>query len=156
MQICSDPGVGVIKGGWHCGGDPNVPGSVQNAAVSAPSTLVVCVGMTAKIVATGGPTPAAATPFTWKSSDKSKADITSVSSVISGSSAKGEATIEGKAVGKTIVTVTYTCKLGGTASTDVEVNVIKVEIQSIDRIPPRKPMDVMVTTTPSPCRREFP
>ncbi|GEP42062.1 carboxypeptidase regulatory-like domain-containing protein [Brevifollis gellanilyticus] len=27
MQICSDPGVGVIKGGWHCGGNPSVSGN---------------------------------------------------------------------------------------------------------------------------------
>lgn len=26
-QICSDPGVGVIKGGWHCGGNPSVAGN---------------------------------------------------------------------------------------------------------------------------------
>src|SRR5262249_22973012 len=25
--IASDPGVGVLKAGWHCGGNPNVPGS---------------------------------------------------------------------------------------------------------------------------------
>ena len=28
--IASDPGVGIIKGGWHCGGDPSVIGTVAN------------------------------------------------------------------------------------------------------------------------------
>ncbi|MGB8989446.1 MAG: Ig-like domain-containing protein [Candidatus Sulfotelmatobacter sp.] len=28
--IASDPGVGVLKAGWHCGGDPNAAGSVAD------------------------------------------------------------------------------------------------------------------------------
>ena len=30
LVIASDPGVGIIKGGWHCGGDPAASGTVAN------------------------------------------------------------------------------------------------------------------------------
>jgi hypothetical protein len=30
--IASDPGVGVLKAGWHCGGDPNANGTVADCA----------------------------------------------------------------------------------------------------------------------------
>ena len=32
--IASDPGVGVLKAGWHCGGDPNPTGSAASLSVS--------------------------------------------------------------------------------------------------------------------------
>jgi Glucodextranase, domain B/Carboxypeptidase regulatory-like domain len=34
-MVASDPGVGIIKGGWHCGGNPNPTGTSCNLTVTA-------------------------------------------------------------------------------------------------------------------------
>jgi hypothetical protein len=33
MTIVSNPGVGIVKAGWHCGGDPDASGTVHNCPV---------------------------------------------------------------------------------------------------------------------------
>ena len=43
-MIESDPGVGIIKGGWHCGGDPQEVGGAENAHIDlldSPDHLVL-------------------------------------------------------------------------------------------------------------------
>lgn len=30
VSLCSDPGVGILKGGWHCGGNPSAAGTVAD------------------------------------------------------------------------------------------------------------------------------
>jgi hypothetical protein len=37
--VVSDPGVGIIKGGWHCGGNPNPTGTACTITVSAVATV---------------------------------------------------------------------------------------------------------------------
>jgi hypothetical protein len=41
--ITSDPGVGIIKGGWHCGGNPAASGTSANCGDCAKCTGVQCV-----------------------------------------------------------------------------------------------------------------
>jgi hypothetical protein len=41
--IQSDPGVGVVKAGWHCGGDPNTAGTVADCAVCNICNGTTCV-----------------------------------------------------------------------------------------------------------------
>jgi len=40
--ITSDPGVGVVKAGWHCGGDPNTTGSAGTCPVCQTCTGDSC------------------------------------------------------------------------------------------------------------------
>jgi Glucodextranase, domain B len=37
--VVSDPGVGIVKGGWHCGGNPNPTGSACTVSVTAVATV---------------------------------------------------------------------------------------------------------------------
>jgi hypothetical protein len=37
--VVSDPGVGIVKGGWHCGGNPNPTGTACTISVSAVATV---------------------------------------------------------------------------------------------------------------------
>lgn len=54
--IKSDPGVGVVKGGWHCGGNPSQSGSSGNLNLSvSPQTVTVKVGDTFTLTAQGSP-----------------------------------------------------------------------------------------------------
>ena len=57
--ITSDPGSGVIKAGWHCGGDPNTTGSAGTCP-----TCKKCEG--ASCVTDDGQTPPQATPTDCK------------------------------------------------------------------------------------------
>ncbi len=41
--IASDPGVGVLKAGWHCGGDPNAAGQVADCGSCKICNGVACV-----------------------------------------------------------------------------------------------------------------
>src|SRR5262249_29900322 len=41
--IASDPGVGVLKAGWHCGGDPNANGTVADCPTCKGCQGNVCV-----------------------------------------------------------------------------------------------------------------
>ena len=41
-QLVSDPGTGIIKGGWHCGGDPNSSGTVAKCPECARCDGRIC------------------------------------------------------------------------------------------------------------------
>ena len=58
--IRSDPGVGVLKAGWHCGGNPNQPGSGEavHVSITTPAPVKILKNKTATIAASGGPLPA--------------------------------------------------------------------------------------------------
>jgi len=43
MLVKSDPGVGVVKAGWHCGGNPTPTGSVNRCPECAPFSMVTQV-----------------------------------------------------------------------------------------------------------------
>jgi Glucodextranase, domain B/Carboxypeptidase regulatory-like domain len=53
--LVSDPGVGIVKGGWHGGGNPNPTGntSAVNVQISAPTRAVV--GEVVEVTASGTP-----------------------------------------------------------------------------------------------------
>lgn len=55
--IASDPGIGVMKAGWHCGGDPNTTGSSGSLGVTliADESVAGLVGSTLKFTAKGTP-----------------------------------------------------------------------------------------------------
>ena len=43
LVIRSDPGVGVLKAGWHCGGDPNSTGSAGTCPICSSCQGTLCV-----------------------------------------------------------------------------------------------------------------
>ena len=54
--IRSNPGVGVLKAGWHCGGNPNTSGSAASLSLSAsPTTLSGNPDDTFSVTANGSP-----------------------------------------------------------------------------------------------------
>lgn len=123
--VRSDPGVGIIKGGWHCGGNPQTTGGAENAHVEIVSPKPVAVERNtagALIAAIGGPQPGT---FSWTSSNSSIA-------AIQGSTSGSSVTITGIAPGTATVTTTFTCQSGAKATDTVEVNVVEVEIFEVN------------------------
>jgi len=56
LVIKSDPGVGILKAGWHCGGNPGSTGSAASLAVTlAAAANKVAVGATVNVIAKGTP-----------------------------------------------------------------------------------------------------
>lgn len=54
--IKSNPGVGVLKAGWHCGGNPNSSGSSGSLSVSlTPNPIKIDLGKTVNVTASGSP-----------------------------------------------------------------------------------------------------
>jgi hypothetical protein len=123
--IASDPGVGVLKAGWHCGGDPNSSGSAETVTVtlSAPK-VILGVGKTASITATGAPTPIGTPAYTWTSAASGTATVVAAA----GSQAHpNTATVTGVAAGKTTGSVTYRCQSGANATANFDISVVMVK-----------------------------
>src|SRR5947207_9203595 len=57
--IASNPGVGVLKAGWHCGGDPNQIGSGEavHIKITTPGPIILTTDVTATVASVGGPAP---------------------------------------------------------------------------------------------------
>lgn len=54
--ISSDPGVGVLKAGWHCGGDPNSSGTAADLSLTiSPAKAIAVLNKTVQVTANGGP-----------------------------------------------------------------------------------------------------
>lgn len=99
--IASNPGVGVLKAGWHCGGDPNKPGSgeIVHVKITTQKPVLVAKDKTTTIESTGGPLPGT---FSWKTSDASVA-------AINGSSSNSSVIVKGVSAGTAVLTVRFTC-----------------------------------------------
>ena len=123
LIIASDPGVGIIKGGWHCGGNPTSTGDAQPATVKITSQKPVNLGVdeTAVITASGGPSPGS---YSWTSSDPSTVEILPPTSGANVSSV----TVKLKKVGSATITVRYTCESGAFAEDTVKVGTAVVEM----------------------------
>lgn len=64
--ITSNPGVGILKGGWQCAGNPQPTGQCQpvNVTISPPEIFAV-VGQPEVFIATGSPLPTGSPAYTW-------------------------------------------------------------------------------------------
>jgi hypothetical protein len=118
--IASDPGGGVAKGGWHCGGNPQTTGGAEKVHVRVDDCAPDCGGTDIKIlrlepgengaiVATGGPDPGT---YTWRVTD---------SEALTLSGAGDSAQLTKNTAGPSKVTVRYTCRSGAWAEEDVLV-----------------------------------
>ena len=64
--IQSDPGVGILKGGWQCAGNPQPTGQCQNVFVNvSPPQLSLFIGETKQFSATGRPQPIGNPAYSW-------------------------------------------------------------------------------------------
>ena len=140
-QICSDPGSGVVRGGWHCGGNPQSVAATIKSKVSVDTEiLILCKGDAGKVIASGTPTPPHEVPppgpYDWKkdfttiptSIYPGDANITSTEfwdpiAKISTSTA----TITGTTAGRVHVNVRYRCKSAQwSASQQVKIEVVEL------------------------------
>ncbi len=152
LVVQSDPGVGVIKGGWHCGGDPSTPGGAEGTTVALEESdrvqvngrdgeIVLAVGEKAvEVVAIGKPAPGKQPeegsneplPFEWTNEDEAIVAVTLPP--VNETRADGEAELsrvklEGKAVGETTVRVKYVCDEENEDTAELTVTVVEPAIK---------------------------
>jgi hypothetical protein len=126
----SDPGVGVVEGGWHCGGNPSSSGGAENASVqiTSPKPQKVQKDKTVTLTATGGPSGGT---FEWTTD---RPDVVSFQGSTSGSSV----VIKALRANHAKVKVKYTCPSGATAEDEVQVrgNTADITVVAwVDRTP---------------------
>lgn len=125
--ITSNPGVGVLKAGWHCGGNPNQSGGAENVTVNVSKTNVtVGVGQTIDVTATGQPGPIGNPAYTWTSSDPTIATAP-FSPGNNSQTNPNVARITGVAAGTTTIKVIYKCQSGASATAQISVTVVQVD-----------------------------
>ena len=126
LLIRSDPGVGILKAGWHCGGTPNSTGSAASLSVSfAQPEYFVVVDGTKSVTANGRP-PIDGEYINWVVDDPNILELTTTPGCPNQPSCS--ATVKGKAPGTTQVRVTFICRTTQqqvTASATVKVVKIK-------------------------------
>lgn len=130
--IRSDPGFGVVKSGWMCGGNPQRNGSCQNTVVTIdPPRLTIQKGDTATLVATGSPPELGFPAYSWFSADSG---VASLEFPPGSGSQTSPNTIEvtGRELGETTAIVVYKTESEKTAVAQAEVAVVAVEIEVND------------------------
>ncbi len=130
--LSSDPGVGVIEGGWHCGGNPSTSGSAQTTTVTITSPKPQKIEKDKMVALTADGEPPGGT-YQWS---VDKTDVVTFPGGASG----GSVTISAAKANKATVTVSYTCPSGGSAQDTVAVNGMTQDILVVgwvDAGPPR-------------------
>ena len=124
--VQSDPGVGIIKGGWHCGGNPAASGNASCVKVSLKGPKYGKVGQLIPITATG--TPPGGTYFGWQVVDDpaDPNDDPSIASFTTQPSCSGQATctaqLKATKGGRVSVKVSYQGPGGGGSASNVTTN----------------------------------
>jgi hypothetical protein len=129
----SDPGVGIIKGGWHSGGPPLPAGGAENCdvrvtiycgpkcrEVDGPTPLVLVAGEEATLTAQGNPEPGT---YSWTSSAPGAVEIV-------GPSTQPSVRLRRRAPGRATLTVTFTCKSGASDDDSAEVIGARLDLDS--------------------------
>ena len=126
--IESEPGVGILKGGWHCGGNPQSSGSSATLSLTvSPTKVVALVDDTFTITANGNPPLDGVYGWQITGGDTDAVEFTSISACPNQPSC--QATLKAKKGGKTTVRVTFTCTTTGqSVSEDVEVIVLEADL----------------------------
>lgn len=132
--VRSDPGVGVVEGGWHCGGNPASSGGAENAHVSIGNSDPerVMISETVSVHASGGPEPGI---YAWSVEDSSVASIEGPSS---GPSVT-DATVRGQGSGTSKLRVTFTCESGASDTDEIDVEVPTKDVTVIAWVDPGPP-----------------
>lgn len=132
--IASNPGVGVLKAGWHCGGDPNSSGSSASLSVKLDQTKVVKkVGDQFNITASGSP-PQDGT-YTWEIISTQQGDDSSMATLTASPSCDGQptcvATVQIAKAGTATLRVHFKCKTTGKEVT-ADARLTAIEIKQSD------------------------
>jgi hypothetical protein len=114
--IRSSPGVGVIKAGWHCGGDPNSSGSSASLSVSvSPTNNEKSIGKEFTVTAYGSPPLDGS--YWWEVIATQPGDDASVATLVQSPSCSNQgtcaATVRGVKVGKATLRVHFVCNTTG-------------------------------------------
>ncbi len=125
--IRSDPGVGVLKAGWHCGGDPNSTGSTASLSLSvSPTDVTVAVGEQFDVTANGAP------PLDGSYQWTPASNTTSVSTPSCAGQGSCVGTFKGSTAGKNTLKVCFVCSTTGVSKCqDVNVTVVKIELKKL-------------------------
>ncbi|MEO8368069.1 MAG: choice-of-anchor X domain-containing protein [Candidatus Solibacter sp.] len=115
LAITSSPGSGVLKAGWHCGGNPAAAGGAQtvNVTIGTAGPIQLDINATGSASSTGTPSPGT---YSWSSSNPAVA-------VIVGASDSASVSFKGLTNGTAVLTVTYTCDSGASDSKSITVKV---------------------------------
>jgi hypothetical protein len=146
--IKSDPGVGVLKAGWHCGGDPNKTGSSASLAVTInPTKVVKAVGVEFKVTAAGTPPPDGdllKSSYTWEIISTQTGDDPSVAQIVQQPNCDEQPsctlTLKGIKGGTTTLRVHFKCKTTGkeaTADSRLTIFDLKGVLTAVDNFPSR-------------------
>ncbi len=127
--IASDPGVGVLKAGWHCGGNPNSNGSSGSLAVTLSSRAGPSVaGSIVELTANGTP-PLDGVYQMWQTIDDpaDPNDDPSVGQFVTTPSCPNQPTcvaqLKGVKFGRVTVRVSFVCTTTGVT---VNSNLVKI------------------------------
>ena len=127
--IVSNPGVGVLKAGWHCGGDPNTTGSTASLTLTAqPTKASVAAGDSFSVTAQGGP-PLDGT-YSWSVISTQAGDDPSAFNLVTAPDCTDQPTcvaqLTGVKPGTATLRITFTCTTtGASVTTDVRLTVAR-------------------------------
>ncbi|MGB0386948.1 MAG: hypothetical protein ACPGWR_19205 [Ardenticatenaceae bacterium] len=133
-MLVSDPGVGVVKAGWHCGGNPATTVGIAeevDVVINLPKRLNLRVGDSKNAQATGTPpnpgqlANGQTVKYEWVSSDPNVKILNQPGNLI-GTHPNNVIikVLSGATVGSNVtLTVTYTCPSGATDTAEISVRV---------------------------------
>jgi hypothetical protein len=124
--IRSDPGVGVLKAGWHCGGNPNQTGSTGSLSLSAsPTTLSGNLDDTFSVTARG--TPPLDGEYRWEIVATQAGDDTSIVQLTSAPTCASQpscvAQLKAIKGGQATLRVHFRCTTTGLEATPVDIRI---------------------------------
>ena len=133
LLIRSDPGVGILKAGWHCGGNPNSTGSAASLNLTANPTQVT-KGVNEQFSVTANGTPPLDAVYSWQVLATQAGDdagaVTLVSSPSCPNQASCTASIRGVRPGTATLRIRFRCTTtNAEVTTDVRITIYKVTIE---------------------------
>jgi hypothetical protein len=129
LIVSSDPGVGILKAGWHCGGNPNQTGGAASLAVTLSAPGTATAGSTVNAVANGTP-PQDGQYTNWEVIDDpaDPDDDPAVASFVTSPGCPGAgsctAQLKGNRIGIASIRVTFLCTTTGAS---VKSSIVKVK-----------------------------
>jgi hypothetical protein len=134
LLIRSDPGVGILKAGWHCGGDPNSTGQAASLSVSInPTKFVKGVDNQFNVTANGRP-PLDGT-YSWQILATQPGDDATAAQLVQSPACNNQpsctAVVKGIKGGKATIRVRFRCTTTG-AEVTADARLIIVKVDRID------------------------
>ncbi|HWF08832.1 MAG TPA: choice-of-anchor X domain-containing protein [Bryobacteraceae bacterium] len=131
--IASDPGVGVLKAGWHCGGDPNTAGSAGSLGLTAsPSPLQGKINDNFQVTANG--TPPLDGSYSWELVATQPDDDVTIVNLTSAPTCANQpacvAQLTAVKAGAATLRVHFRCNTTGLEATpvDIRITILKVTL----------------------------